>query len=231
MIKKNQPSNVLHKTRGIVFRLTRYGETSIIVSIFTELFGLQSYIVNGARSKNGKGKIALYQPLTLLDLVVYHKENASIFRIKEVRCYHPYQTLTSDFKKSTIALFLTEIVNKSVKEQSHAREISQFLSESFITLDQMKAGSENFHLIFLIHLSRYLGFGPFQPSEILNPFDSDQAEQRILEQLLSADLENSIAISQIQRRNLLDVLLRFFSTHVDSLGEIKSLAVVREMVG
>ena len=67
--------------------------------------------------------------------------------------------------------------------------------------------------------------------EILNPFDSDQAEQKILEKLLSADFETSIAITQIQRRNLLDVLLRFFSTHVDSLGEIKSLAVVREMVG
>ncbi|MBA4056317.1 MAG: DNA repair protein RecO, partial [Marivirga sp.] len=71
---------MLHKTRGVVFRFTKYGETSIIVNIFTELFGLQGYIVNGVRSKSGKNRIALYQPLTLLDLVVYHRENANINR-------------------------------------------------------------------------------------------------------------------------------------------------------
>ena len=81
---------MLHKTQGVVFRFTNYSETSIIVNIFTSAFGLQSYIVNGARGKSGKGKIALYQPLTLLDLVVYHRENASILRIKEVKCIHPY---------------------------------------------------------------------------------------------------------------------------------------------
>ena len=87
---------MLFKTRGIVFRFTKYGESSIIVTIFTEMFGLQSYIVNGVRDKTSKNKIALYQPLTLLDLVVYHRENATIFRIKEVKCLHPYQTIHQD---------------------------------------------------------------------------------------------------------------------------------------
>ena len=72
---------MLHKTKGIVFRYVPYGETSIIVNIFTELFGLQGYIVNSVRAKSGKNKIAVYQPLTLLDMVVYHKENAGILRI------------------------------------------------------------------------------------------------------------------------------------------------------
>ena len=90
---------MLHKTRGIVFRFTKYGETSIIVNIFTELFGLQSYIVNGVRSASAKNKIALYQPLTLLDLVVYHRENVNILRIKEVKCLHAYQTIQD--RKST----------------------------------------------------------------------------------------------------------------------------------
>ena len=125
---------MLLKTKGIVFRFTKFAESSIIVTIFTEQLGLQSYIVNSARSKSGKGKIALYQPLTLLDLVVYHKENANILRLKEVRCVHPYQTITSDFKKSTVALFLTEMINKSVKEQTHSQELCHFLFESFITL-------------------------------------------------------------------------------------------------
>src|SRR6478609_8208102 len=118
---------MVHKTRGVVFRFTRYGETSIIVNIFTETFGLQSYIVNGIRSTAARNKIALYQPLTLLELVVYHRPNANINRIKEVRCLHPYQTITSDVRKSAIALFLNELVNKTVKEESHAAELGEFL--------------------------------------------------------------------------------------------------------
>jgi len=118
---------MLHKTRGIVFRFTKYGETSIIVTIFTELFGLQSYIVNGVRSKSAKGQIALYQPLMLLDLVVYHKENANILRIKEVKCFHQYASLLTDIRKSSQALFLNEIINKAIKEQSHAQDICSFL--------------------------------------------------------------------------------------------------------
>src|SRR3954470_20778545 len=106
---------MLYKTRGVVFRFTKYGETSIIVSIFTELFGLQSYIVNGVRSKSAKNKIALFQPLTILDLVVYHRENANILRIKEVKCLHNYHAIGGDIKKSTIALFVNEMMNKAVK--------------------------------------------------------------------------------------------------------------------
>ena len=83
---------MVQKTRGIVFRFTKYGETSIIVTIFTEAFGLQSYIVNGVRSKSSKNKIALYQPLTLLELVVYHRDGANIERIKEISCKYPYRS-------------------------------------------------------------------------------------------------------------------------------------------
>jgi DNA repair protein RecO (recombination protein O) len=221
---------MLHKTRGIVFRFTKYAESSIIVTIFTEQFGLQTYIVNSARSKSGKGKIALYQPLTLLELVVYYKENANILRIKEVKCFHPYQTLTSDFRKSTIALFLSEIVNKAVKEQSHTQELGNFLFNSFIALDGLQTNIENFHLLFLIKLSRHLGFGAHQPGEILTPFYSDDKEEKILTQLLEADYDATIAMNQVQRRNLLDVLLRFYTLHIENFGEIKSLAVVRELI-
>jgi DNA repair protein RecO (recombination protein O) len=221
---------VLHKTRGIVFRFTKYAETSIIVTIFTEQFGIQTYIVNSVRSKSGRGKIALYQPLTLLDLVVYHKENAPILRLKEVRCVHPYQSITADFKKSTIALFLTEMVNKSIKEQTHTKEICDFLFDSFIILDQQTIQVENFHLIFLIRLSSLLGFGATHTSEMLTPFFSDDDEEKILTQLLKATYHSAFSINQIQRRNLLDVLVRFYAQHIEGLGEIRSLAVVRDLI-
>src|SRR5687768_5822068 len=126
---------MLHKTQGIVFRFVKFRETSIIVTIFTELFGLQSYIVNGVRSKSAKNKIALYQPLTLLNLVVYHREHANIERIKEISCLHPYQSLTADIKKSTIALFITELINKTIKDESHTQEMFSFLANSLISID------------------------------------------------------------------------------------------------
>lgn len=221
---------MLHKTRGVVFRFTRYGESSIIVNIFTEAFGLQSYMVNSVRSKSSKSKIALFQPLTMLELVVYHKENASILRIKEVKCLHPYQNLNQDIRKSTIAMFINEVVNKSIKEESHAMELCDFLIRSLVVLDTAEENTENFHLIFLILLSRHLGFGPQQRQEILGGRLLDPAEEALLQDLIESDYQTKLVMTNTQRRNILDLLLHFYSLHIDTFGELKSLQVLREVL-
>lgn len=221
---------MLHKTRGIVFRFTKYGESSIIVTIFTELFGIQTYLVNGVRSKSAKGKIALFQPLTLLDLVVYYKENANIKRIKEVKCLHQYQSLAADLRKSTIAIFISEVLNKTVKDESHAQEIFEFLYHALILLDHQQTAIENFHLIFLIKLSRFLGFGAHQSDEILGARMLDPEEENILKKLLQTDFTEVIPMTNAQRRNVLEAILRFYSLHIESLGEIKSVQVLREVM-
>ena len=222
---------MLFKTKGIVFRYTEYGESSIIVTIFTSQFGLQTYIVNSARSSSSKNKIALYQPLTLLDLVVYHRENASILRIKETKCLHAYQHIPADFKKSTIALFFNEILNKTVKEQSHAEELCDFLVNSFIHFDLQTTNIENFHLVFLIRLSRYLGFRPSGVDELMgNRVSADEAEEGILKQLVVANYSDLINISNIQRRNILEIIIRFYVSHSPNFGELKSLSVLKEII-
>lgn len=221
---------MLHKTQGVVFRLTNYGETSIIVNIFTSAFGLQSYIVNGVRGKSKKTNLALYQPLTLLDLVVYHRENASIMRIKDVKCIHPYQHFTNDFRKSTIALFLNEVVNRTVKEQSHAAELCEFLIHSFIGLDLLQSSVENFHLIFLIRLSQHLGFRPSEVAELSGGWMTNDDEEKILSKLLTANYSDAIPMTHVQRQNILDILLRFYVLHSENFGELKSLPVVREII-
>lgn len=222
---------MLHKTQGIVFRFTKYGDSSIIVTIFTELFGLQTYIVNGVRSKSAKGKIALYQPLTLLDLVVYFKENANIKRIKEVRCLHQYQTLQTDIRKSSIAMFINEILNKTVREEHHAQELFDFLRDSLVSLDDQKSDFENFHLIFLIKLSRFLGFGAHDSFEVLGGRLIGKEEEVILNKLITAEYPDVFAITNIQRRTLLEILIRFYAVHIDSLGEIRSVHVLKEVMG
>ncbi len=221
---------MLHKTRGVVFRFTKYGESSIIVNIFTEMFGLQSYIVNGVRSRTAKSRIALYQPLTLLDLVVYHRENANINRIKEVKCLYPYQSIHLDNKKSGVALFINEIINKTIKEESHAEEICDFMINSFVTLDQLESQVENFHLRFLLKLSRHLGFGAYKTNEILGPRIIDSSTEQLLADLIESDYPDVLTITNSQRRELLDVLLRFYGDHV-ALSEIRSVQVLRDVIG
>ena len=220
---------MIFKTRGIVFRLTRFGETSIIVTIFTEQFGLQSYIVNGVRSKSAKNKIALYQPLTLLNLVVYHREHANIERIKETSCLHPYRTLTADVRKSTLAMFINELLNKCVKDESHGGEIFQFLFKSLVALDNLQAGYENFHLIFMLKLARYLGFGVFNSNEVLGGRVADAETEKLLTGLLHADYDTILKMDNSHRRKLLELLLKFYAEHMEHLGEIKSVQVLREV--
>lgn len=220
---------MLVKTKGIVFRLTPYGETSVIVNVFTDLFGLQSYIVNGVRSKSQKSKIALFQPLTLLELVVYHKENGNIMRIKEVKCYHPCINLSGQVKKSAIALFINEILNKAVKDQTHTAEIFEFISDSLIILDELPK-PENFHLVFLVGLSRHLGFAPNQTREVLGVHWMDEPEEKLLDRLLRTDYYDELVLSYAQRQALLNCLMHFYQTHIDGFGEIKSLSVLQEVL-
>lgn len=220
---------MIHKTRGVVFRFTRYGETSIIVTIFTELFGLQSYMVNGIRSKNAKNRIALYQPLTLLNLVVYHRDSANIERIREASINYPYRTLATDIRKSTLAIFLTELMNKTVREESQTQEMYEFIADSLITLDQMEQGYENFHLIFMMKLARILGFGADRIEEVLTEQVADSETQAALARVLTVGYTSPLHITNLQRRAILDVLLHFYHRHVEHLGEIKSVQVLREI--
>ncbi len=219
---------MLHKTKGIVFRLTPYGETSIIVNIFTEQFGIQSYIVNSVRSKTGKSKIAIYQPLTLLDMVVYHKENAGILRIKEASCAYPYHNLQSDPIRSCIGLFINEVLNKAVKEETHHSELFIFIYNSLISLDVVDQ-PENFHLLFLIKLSKHLGFGPFAKVE-LGALMLNKEEEDILDKMLVCSFDEILKVNTEQRRNLLDAFLRFYSSHVDAMNTIKSVQVLRDVL-
>ncbi len=221
---------MIYKTRGIVFRFTKFQETSIIVTIFTEQFGLQTYIVNGVRTKSARNKIALYQPLTLLNLVVYHRENANIERIKEVSCLHPYRTLTSDIRKSTLAVFTNELLNKTVREESHAAELFQFICDSLISLDGLEKHYENFHLVFMLKLSRFLGFGITHVNEIVGGRVVSDEMEALLGTLLAAGYDTPVKIANAPRRAILDVLLKFYAEHIGQLGDFKSLPVLREIL-
>ena len=228
---------MLHKTRAIVINYIRYRETSIIAKVYTEKFGIQSLIENGVRSSKGKNKIALFQPLSLLDLVVYHDEKKEIHRISEIKSNFPFRTLPYDIYKSSIGIFLDEILNKTLKEHSENTFLFDFLHHSLIFLDETEENFENFHLIFLLKYAFFLGFSPQNANEIVTqfegfnitiPFDADY--QKLMNQLIIADYQTPILMPRGVRNHLLEIIILFYRLHVEEFGEIKSLQVLREVL-
>lgn len=230
---------MLHKTRGIALSYIRYRESSIIAKIYTENFGIQSYIVNGVRSSRSKSnRIALFQPLTLLDLVVYHKDKPdALHRISEMKCRVPFHSLPFEVVKSSLALFLTEILSKCLREEEENVALFEFLEEAIEYLDQAESGFENFHIHALVQLAFYLGFGMETTDDLRNelrenhyPTSPDAIQNAALQIWLSAPFGVPVALDKSRRLSLLNMLLFFYKIHLDSLGDIKSLDVLHEVL-
>jgi len=228
---------MLTKTPGIVLTYLKYKESSIIVNVYTEELGLQSYIINGVRSSRSKrNKIALYQPLTLLDLVVYYKEKSSLQRISEAKCAFPFRSIPLNTHKATIALFLVEVLGKTLKEQEANPPLFKFLWESLVYFDQLEHNVENFHLIFLIRLTQYLGFAPESFAEIRTQIGTHSFihqvqphEQQLIDHLLKADFEHEFALNGATRQRILQILLHFYDWHIEHFLPIKSLSVLNQV--
>jgi DNA repair protein RecO (recombination protein O) len=240
---------MLHKTRGIVLKLTDYGDTSVIVQIFTEKFGLQSYIINGAKKPRAKIGRNMLQPLSLLDMVVYYKNTGAVQRIKELKNAPLLQNIPYELVKSSIALFSNEVLYKAIKQQTADEQLFSYVFGSIELLDNLKVGLANFHLVFLLGLTRYLGFYPdynaalgadyfdmhngvftrYKPesSQYLSPPHT----QNFL-QLLSKGFDDlgSIKLSNDERRYLITRLLEYYALHVEGFGNIHSHRILEEVL-
>ncbi len=244
----------LHKTKGIVLRTVKYGETSLIVTMLTELFGIQSYIVNGVRtaSKKGGGKAHFFQPSVLLEMVVYHNELKQLNRIKEYRCAVIYGHILSDIRKNAVALFMTELLTRCLKQPEENEDLFHFAEDSFLTLDKCNdAVMANFPLFFAVHLSYFFGFrinnnysenncfldlqeGNFVAVVPEHPHFLEDRYALISSQLLKvqqpAELE-TIRLNHDFRRQLLQAYETYYALHISDFGVLKSLPVVREVLG
>ncbi|HUH33525.1 MAG TPA: DNA repair protein RecO, partial [Daejeonella sp.] len=151
---------MLHKTRGIVLKTTSYSESSVVVQVFTEKFGLQSYLINGVKKPKAKISMNILQPLHLLEMVVYYKPSGNIQRAAEVRQQPVFLSIPYNIVKSSLVLFLNEVLYKAIKQQTADEVLFEFLFHAIEILDRMEAGAVNFHLYFLLRLTRFLGFYP-----------------------------------------------------------------------
>lgn len=228
---------MLHKTRGIVLGYVKYGETSLIVQIYTEEFGIQSYIENGVRKAKAKHKMAIFQPLSLLDLVVYKKNNSSINRISEIKVNPPYKSIPYEITKSSIGIFLAEILNHILRaEEDETPAMFQFLHESLVYFDGKNTDYNNFHLQFLLDLSTYLGFRPDGADDMIievstyHPIQLNLVERQKLEALLNCSIYDELPLNGQERRKLLQLIIYFFQIHSHSFKEIKSLKILHEVL-
>jgi DNA repair protein RecO (recombination protein O) len=239
---------MLHTLRGIVLHHIRYKESSAIVYIFTDLFGRQTYLANNIKGKKAKFRSNLFQPLSLLEIQAYHKENRELQRLKEIRNYIPYHSIPVDPYKSSQAMFLAEILYKVLREEDPNPDLYGFLEHSLQFLDVAEEHTVNFHLLFLVQLTRHLGFypenqygekkylfdmrnGQFKEAIGLHPDFFDQDSSAVLNIMLNTNFESlyGVKISHEERIKFLDFLMDFYRLHMSGFGRVRSLPVLNEI--
>ena len=243
----------LQHTKGIVLRTVKYGETSLVVSIFTELFGIQSYLVNGVRTstRKGSGKANLFQPSAILDMVIYHNELKQLQRIKEFKWAHLYQHILSDIRKNAVAVFMVELLTKCLKQPEANPDLFHFTEDAFLHLDQSdNAIAANFPLFFALHLAVFFGFriddtysekkpvldlqeGSFVEEQPHYPHFLEGKQAEITSQLLKVMQPEELADIKLNhdfRRNLLYAYEKYYALHIQDFGSMRTLSVLREIV-
>lgn len=230
---------MLYSTRGIIFHTVPYSDTRVIAKIYTQDFGLLSFIVSVSRSKSGKIKSPLLQALTQVDLRIEKKEKSHLHALRDITLGHAYLHLHNDIVKTTIALFVAEVLYKTVREEERNESLYTFISSSLLALDVAHDGVANFHLVFTMQLTRYLGFYPQENAEgPKSVFDLtngtfvgnspghfnflDAVESRLFEEVFHTDFEHmqELQLNGERRRIALNAIIRYYELHVAGMQKI-----------
>jgi DNA repair protein RecO (recombination protein O) len=242
---------MIHRTKGIVLRTVKYGETSIVVNIFTELFGIQSYLVNGVRSPGKTSKAYFFQPTSILEMEVYHNELKNLQRIKEFKWSYLYNNILSDVTKNAVALYMIELLQKSLKQPENNNDLFQFSEDALMQLDVANnAVTANFPLYFCLHLSHFLGLrleddyaknnsildlreGRFIKTLPHHPHFLDEDLSFFISQLLKVQHPDElieIKLNKFIRKKLLFALQNFYELQIQDFGVMKTLPILHEIL-
>lgn len=244
-----QLPNLLLKTRGIVFRSVKYGDSSLILEVYTEQRGIRKYIVSGVRKARSSTPASALQLMNLLDLVAYEREGKDMTRLKEIRSAFVYQRIPFEVQRGTVGLFMLEVARNAIRESEENPALFRFLFDYFSFLDRTDGPIANIHLHFLLELSTYLGFFPSGIwSEETPLFDLkagefiaglpghtqylDEERAALLFRLLHSERAESgtVKMSRTDRLGLLNDLLRYYQYHIEGFREVNSLAVLRAVM-
>lgn len=245
---------MIHATKGIVLRTVKYGDTSVITTVYTELFGVQSYIVKGVRqsSKTSAGKAVYFQPAAILEMEVYHNELKQLQFVKEFQWAYLYERLLFDVVRNAVAMYVIELLQHTLKQPEANPELFYLIED---TLKQLDKGSDtlvaNLPLYFILHLGSELGFqmqgtyhvqtsvldlqeGIFIREKPAHPYYIEGQLAQVAGQLLSLQFYNDldhISLNRQIRRELLQAFQTYIALHVTDFGEMRSLGVLQEVLG
>ncbi|MFD2918973.1 DNA repair protein RecO [Terrimonas rubra] len=250
-------SDKTHKTKGIVLRTVKYGESSVIVSIYTEIFGQQSYLVNGVRTsgKKGSAKANLFQPGVILDLVVYHNELKQLQRLKEFRWGFLYKHILQDVIKNTVVLFMVELLSKCLKQPEENPDLFYFMEDALLHLDEADDKTvAGYPLFFLIQLTYFLGIPPqvatgAQAQEAQLFFDLKEGfftteipdHHHYIQQPHTSALISLLQVRQPKelpevpltgenKRKLMVAMEEYYQLHITDFGTLRTVPILREIL-
>ena len=235
---------MLVKTKAIVISALKFQEKSLIVKCFTLSNGLKSYFVRDAfSSRKTSQKIAYFQPFSILEIEAVHKNKGTLENFKEIKTAVPFQTIHTDIVKSTIVMFLSEMLHYSIQEEEKNESLFNFLESALIWFDHHDEVS-NFHLILLLEATKYLGFYP-DVSEINLPYFEmndgvftlfhgintlTEHETNLFKKLIDLKFDNDQKVFHVvERQILLKTLIEYYSFHLEGFKRPKSLDVLREI--
>ncbi|QGW29595.1 DNA repair protein RecO [Phnomibacter ginsenosidimutans] len=245
---------MLQTTKAIILRTTAYGDTSLIVSAYTERYGLQQYMVKGARksSKKGSSMSTMLQPAAIVELVVYHNELKQLQLVKELKWAVVYQQVMHSIHRNAVALYMIELLTKTLRQPETNEELYAFIEDSLCLLDQCDAAVvANLPLFFSLKLAAMLGFridddkpdgicfldlqaGSFDTEPPIHGMYLDAALSQVAFELMQQDNAVTlyrIKLNQQQRRELLQGFIHFFQYHVADFGRLKTVQVLQEVLG
>lgn len=237
---------MLFSTKGIVLNKIRYSESSLIVSVLTQNEGKQSYLMKGVFSKKSKNKASCIDFLNFVDIVSWKGNSSNLYLVKEIQMAYHFKTLTSDFYKKTITLFIAELLHRCVHIPEFDIQLYSFVEESILELDNKEKQFSDFHLHFMTHFTRFLGIVPIDNySEKNKYFDIKSAmytpemidlnvgfEERssfLLHKYLNEPFKVQ-SFSLIDRNEYLDDLIRFYAYHLSQFNGLKSLNVLKSVL-
>jgi len=231
-------------TKAIVLSAIKYSESSLIVKCYTEKLGVKTYLIRGVlKNRKGAIKAAYFQPLTQLSIEANHKEKSNLHSIKEVHISHAYKSIHSDIVKQSIVLFLSEILSSSIQEEEENTVLYEYLETAFLWLDTHDKIA-NFHLLFLLNLTRFLGFYPdvidqdtatsfnlVEGGFVNGVTDKNCIVNRnliLFKTLLGINFDaiESVLFSKQERQTLLQIIIRYFELHLDGFRKPKSLTIL-----
>lgn len=238
----------MQATRGIVLRTVKYGDNRMIVSLFTEHFGLVSVVARLSHSKKSGARSALWQLLNIVDLSMDYRVTNEIQKYSESSISSPWMDLPYHPLKASISMFLADFLYHSLKGEGENGPLFSFLENSLRWLDEADCDFSNFHLLLMIRMTRFLGFWPGMEGYSRNSIydlksacftsilpshgqylDADHSKWIPLLLRMGYSQMNRLRMSRNERRHMLDVLLRYYRLHVPGFGELQSVTILQEL--